>query len=388
MSGYEFESLPFSQFGEIRVTELTPLIELNGAMGPTLLRDVLTETNGGTVTAGAGDIKISSNATASGFAQIKSAEAGRYVPGFGAQIGLGIRIPTAPTGNQYSRWGGITPDSNDGLIFGSDAAGLYTARISGGVVSGKTYSADWNIDPLDGTGPSGVTIDLAAGNIFHIDFTYYGNGQILWGIVEIVDSQQKFIPCHSFKPSGSVSIESPNMQVFAESGNGGDTSNFDAYVGGRQYSILGKYIAAFRFSGQYRGSVATTTTAKPLVTFKGKTAFLDRAILLGALTLSVTTEPVIAEIRINGTLTGASYINPTNHTATETALEVDVSATAITGGIVIWSDFFEAGLGSKAVLDDAILNMRIPQGQPVSLCVRTLTGTGSVVSFMRMKEEW
>lgn len=378
-----------SQFGELKAVSRTPIIEINSAYGLSAIRDVQVTANSGTITATGGEIKLSTSATANGSALIESAEVGRYIPGYSAEIGVGIRIPTDPTGSMVARWGGQTVSESDAIYFGMDSGGLFVARRSGGTESSKTYQASWNIDPLDGTGASGVTLDAADGNVYQIEFTWYGYGQILFGILAVVGTQQTFVPCHSIRVTGSNSIQSPNLVVFAEADNGGTTTNFDVYLGGRQYSIVGKYTPKNRFTGQARAAANTSTTAIPLVTFRAKTAFRDRSYRIDGFVVKPATEDVIVELRLNGSLTGASYGTPTNHTATETGLEADVAASAISGGVVIYSDYFEAGAANKgAVSAISDLELDIPQAQPISLCVRTLSGTGTAIGFLRMKEEW
>lgn len=380
---------PLSQFGEVLTTARTPIIELNSSYGVSAVRDVQTVANNGTIAASSGEIRLRTSVTANGSAQLESAEVGRYIPGYGAQIGIGVRIPADPSGNQTASWGGHTVDENDGFYFGMDSGGVYVARKDGNVELGKTYQSSWNLDTLDGTGESGITLNVADGTIFQIEFTWYGYGQILYGVLGVVNGQQLFVPCHSVRVTGGTSIESPNLNLFAKADNGGDESSFDLFVGGRQYSILGKYVPSFRFTGDVRTAVATTTTAKPIVSFRTKSAFQDRAVRVDGFTIKPATEDVIVEIRLDGALTSPSWGTPTNHTAAETALEVDKAASAIVGGTVIYSEFFEAGVGNRGVTaGSAPLDIEVPQGQEISLCVRTLSGTGTCLGFFRMKEEW
>jgi len=56
-----------------------------------------------------------------------------------------------------------------------------------GVVVSKTQDvkipqSSWNLDRMDGTGPSGYNIDLARMQMFYIDFTWYGAGFVRWGL--------------------------------------------------------------------------------------------------------------------------------------------------------------------------------------------------------------
>jgi hypothetical protein len=46
----------------------------------------------------------------------------------------------------------------------------------------KISQADFNLDKLDGTGPSGYIVDLTKMQMFYIDYSWYGAGAIRWGL--------------------------------------------------------------------------------------------------------------------------------------------------------------------------------------------------------------
>lgn len=74
---------------------------------------------------------------------------------------------------------------------------------------------DWNIDKLDGTGPSGKTLVLSAANIFLIDYEWLGVGRVRFGTV--IDGQICY--CHQINNAGSVQgayIRTPNLPVRGE----------------------------------------------------------------------------------------------------------------------------------------------------------------------------
>lgn len=376
-----------SMFGEQLTVQRTPIIELSSAYGTSKRRDVITTANNGAVTSASGELKVSTSATANGSAVLRSARRGRYVPGHSGEAGVGMRLPVEPTGNQVATWGLMSPDEQEGLYFGRDATGLYVARVTGGVET-KIRQPDWNVDAADGEGPSFLDLDITSGYIYQIRFSWYGHGQIVWGVASRVGNDQTFIPLHQEVFAG-ISLATPNLPIHVKVDNGGDAKTLDAYVGGRSYNIVGQYVPKFRFTGQDRGSVATGTTATPLVTFKNKTGFEDRGVLIDGFVVNPVTEDCILEIRLDGTLTGASYGTPTNYSAGETAMEVDTSASAISGGEVIYSEFVAAGQRNQSEFTgERGIDMDIPQGQPITLCARTLSGTGTTVSFFRLKEEW
>ena len=384
------DSLPVesSQFGELLVTERTPIIELNSSYGTSALRDIEQVTGSGTVTSGQGEVKLSTGTTTGSIAELDSAEAGRYIPGYGAEMGMGVRVPVLPTGDQEFTWGGRGVNGDNGFSFGVDSTGLYIAITKGGTKT-KTYQSDWNIDKLNGTGVSGYNIDITQGLIYQINFTWYGYGEIRYGVIANINGYQKFVPCHKIVPSGSASIESPNLYLFQKADNGTTTDDLEMYVGGRQYSIVGRYVPKYRFVSDYRGGVSTSTTVIPLVSFRTKTGFGDRSIRIAGMEVKPSTEDVIVEARLGCSLTGASWGTPTNHTAAECAVESDTSATALTNGHVIWSQYFESGKANAFGASEASrIEFDLPQQTPITLCVRTLSGTGTVNANFRIQEEW
>jgi hypothetical protein len=83
------------------------------------------------------------------------------------------------------------------------------------VPSVSAIRENWNIDKLDGTGPSGKTLRLSAANIFLVDFEWLGVGRVRFGTV--IDGQVCY--CHEINNAGNVQgayIKSPNLPVRAE----------------------------------------------------------------------------------------------------------------------------------------------------------------------------
>lgn len=376
-----------SPFSELMTAQRINVFNLSAFYGLSNLRDIQETANGGTIALLEAELRLRTSTTANGRAALFTAERGVYNSGYAAQIGLGVRIPTKPTGNQIAKWGARA--DGEGIYFVQDETGLAVARLSNSVETLYRQS-DWNMDTLDGTGPSGVTFNPADGRVCQIIFTYYGDGQIVWEIAAEVDGVQRKIPFHAIKFKGELSLRNANLPIFAEVDNGGDATSLDLYVHGRQYSIIGDYNPKRRFTGQARGSVATGTTAVPLVTFRTKTGFDNRKVRISGYQVKPATEDVIIEARLNGTLTGATYATPTNHSASETALQADINATAITGGEVVWTDFIESGKNTNSadVSSQNGLELDIPANQPITLCARTLSGTGTIVSHFRMAEDW
>jgi len=62
----------------------------------------------------------------------------------------------------------------------------YRGNTATNVIVSKTVEtripqSAWNIDKLDGTGPSGYNLDLTKMQMFYIDYSWYGAGAVRWG---------------------------------------------------------------------------------------------------------------------------------------------------------------------------------------------------------------
>lgn len=143
-----------------------------------------------------------------------------YQPGKSQLINAtGILYP--PTTGIVRRIGYF--DEKNGLFFESNGTTVgVTVRgyMTGSAVDNTIAQADWNIDPLDGTGASGVTIDWSYTQIFVIDFEWLGVGTVRWGIV----NQGRTIYCHKLDHAnlmGSVYMSTPNLPIRYEISNDG-----------------------------------------------------------------------------------------------------------------------------------------------------------------------
>jgi hypothetical protein len=72
--------------------------------------------------------------------------------------------------------------SLDGIWFeriGSE----YNLCISKLGVTNRIPRSQWNVDTLDGNGPSGVTVDFSKSQIFNISFEWLGVGSVIFGLI-------------------------------------------------------------------------------------------------------------------------------------------------------------------------------------------------------------
>jgi len=223
------------------------------------------------------------------------------------------------------------------------------SKVTGSVVDTKVSQADWNIDKLDGTGPSLLTLNLDNPQILFIDIEWLGVGSVRMGFV--IDGQ--FIHCHTFhhanldsSPKGAymqtaclpVRLEIENTDSTVSNSSLKEICSTVISEGG--YTLSGK---------QYSVGVPITTpkdmptanTFVPIISIRLKSDRLDSIVIPKALSiLGIGNNTRIRYKIINGkdiTLTNASWVNA----APDSSVEYDISATAYSGG----TDVFQGYIG-------------------------------------------
>lgn len=221
---------------------------------------------------------------------------------------------------------------------------------SGVVVNNTVTQANWNIDKMDGTGPSGVTIDPTKDFILVIDLQFLSMGRVRIGF----DLGGLIYYAHQFVSANILTV--PYMQtatlpvmieLVAAAGLGSTaTCQFKCAAviseGGLDYG-LGRDFAA--------EGVVTATTARtqilslrPLTTFNGLT---NRGLfVLSSIELLAGTNPVLWELCVGVGFTVAPAYSSVN--ATYSFMEAGTGGTVpvLTNGIVIAKGYVGSGAGA------------------------------------------
>ncbi|HEY9815490.1 MAG TPA: hypothetical protein V6D20_06785, partial [Candidatus Obscuribacterales bacterium] len=254
----------------------------------------------------------------------------------------------------------------------------------------KIYRPDWD-DPMDGAGPSGLTLAASNVDIYRMPFRWYGAGPIKYEVAG-GGTNSDTVTVHVFEaPDGEPIFSDPNLPIRLEISNNGTGRDINAEVYGRQFSVLGKYEPNRRPTGAYRLSQSVGTTFVPLVSFRQKVDYASVSVKSGSFKTLTANADIILQVRIGGELTGATYtaLASQNVPATETALEFDIDATAITGGQAIYVDLGDGGQGVNTSGDGVNLSeVDLPVFQNITLCARAISGTATVTSVFSAREEW
>ena len=94
-------------------------------------------------------------------------------------------------------------NNDNGLYFqisGTTNSFVERSSVTGSTVETIVNQADWNVDKLDGKGPSGITLDPTKAQILWMDIEWLGLGTVRVGF--IIDG--KLIQCHAFNHANTI----------------------------------------------------------------------------------------------------------------------------------------------------------------------------------------
>lgn len=338
-------NLPLTAFGDLRIANLSPIFQYSYEYTVDNTRlNTNTVVNGGTVTQATGMAVITSSTTTASTALMISSRAAKYKAGFGSLLRFTALFTTGVAGTvQYIGLAdeiGSSEAFKNGYIIGFDGATFGFHRFQNDAKTSVNLSA-WD-DPLDGTGKSGMTVDLTKLNVWAINFQYLGAGKILIYIEDA--STGDYVLAHTLLYANLYTVPSvymPNFHAMAFVNNKATTSDvvlktssIAYFVEGVSYPILTNQIA--NNSGLKTKTTVTTEVAVFTIrnrsTYASKTNFIE--ILLGNYVGSIEASSAnnLGSMRLvrNATLGGTP--NYANINTNNSVVEIDTDGTTVTGG--------------------------------------------------------
>ena len=278
--------------------------------------------------------------------------------------------------------GGVTSGSPyNGVYLEQNGLTLSICLASGSLGTTQTITqSNWNTDKFDGTGSSGVTIDVTKGNIFWMDVEWLGVGDVRTGF--FIDGRP--IVAHVFR---NVNKNSTTYMTTAclplryeiENTAGQTGSSTLRQICSTVLSESGYEGFSRRFNITKNGSNATTLTTQdvqyPMVALRLNRNRLDSIIIPSNVSVVVepgtNNKPVTVQYRIllNPTLTGNTWTTHYNGN-----VDYNITATAVTGGTDIIGGYISSS-GSFSISDIRDFNFQIGRTQTGASDVFALTCT-------------
>ncbi len=238
-------------------------------------------------------------------------------------------------------------DSNNGVFLQQTASALSIVKRSyvGGFVSETTVDqSSWNLDTLDGNGPSGILLDVTKAQIFMADFEWLGVGRVRVGF--IINGMPIYV--HEFLFTNvidSVYMSTPNLPVRYEitntaAGTAGSLEEIcSTAISEGGYADLGVLRSINRASTAI--GFRNTDGLIPIISIRLKSAYIGTTIVPTDISIACANATTyLWQLILNPTIAGVDAASWTD--VTNSAIQYDVSRTianALSGGTVIKSGY-------------------------------------------------
>jgi hypothetical protein len=278
-----------------------------------------------------------------------------YQPGKSQLILCTGTLSATGGGTGIVRAMGLYDDKNG--IFIRDNQGTVEAVIrtytSGTAVDNAVSQANWNLDKMDGTGASGVTLDPTKSQIVAIDFEWLGVGRVRIGFV--VDGA--FIYVHEFlhaNRTAGVYMSTPNLPLRYEiSNNGTGVASSLEHICSSVMSEGGiENLGILRHQDTGLISSLSSNTAYAVMGGRLKSTHIGVSINVENISIiGSANDQAHWELRFGGTVAGTFTYNNLANSAVQTA--IGTNANTITGGTEIDGGYFSTTQGISFTVPNA-----------------------------------
>jgi hypothetical protein len=212
----------------------------------------------------------------------------------------------------------------------------------------------WNGDKLNGTGPSGFTLDITKAQILWADIEWLGVGTVRTGFV--IDG--KFIICHSFHHANRIAstyITTASLPLRYEITNKEATNVSktlkqvcSTVISEGGYELRGLQQAVSIPINAAR-TFAVVNTYYPIISIKLRTDRLDAIIILTALSIlgDGDKKNYNWQVRASGTTTGGTWLSA----GSDSAVQYNITGDSFAGGRILASGYVSSNNASSPNVD-------------------------------------
>ena len=390
-------SVNIDAFGRLRVSNPFTLFDSSHRFTDNGLWSTSTVTSG-TAVFNADQGLVDLNVTAASGSEVvrETTKVFSYQPGKSLLVLNTFVMSAAKTGlrqrvGYYGAANGYYLEQNDSTV-----SFVERSSVSGALVNTPVAQASWNVDPLNGTGPSGITLDLTKAQILFMDLEWLGVGTVRIGFV--IDGN--FYVCHKFQHANIISstyITTASLPLRYEITNTGATSGASTL---KQIcsTVLSEGGYELRGSQQAVGTPITSPrtlttggTFYPIVSIRLKSTRLDAVVIATAISvIGNTAANYNWQVVSSGTTTGGSWVSA----GTNSSVEYNLTGSSFTGGRILASGFFTATASTSVSVDilrAALFNNQLERdgltGTPYEFTVILAAGTNNETAFVSMDWE-
>jgi hypothetical protein len=389
VSQHGYSSFRTDMFGRIKISEGYSLFDSSHRYSQNGDFSDITET-GATVTHLINESTAALNVTTTSGSKVyrETKKVFPYQPGKSLQV-LQTFVFAPPKTNLRQRAGYFS--RQNGFYLEQDGTNVYFVKrsyVTGSVVETRIPQSEWNVDTLDGNGPSDIVLDLTKAQILFSEYEWLGVGSVRLGFA--IDGY--FIIAHQFNHANlisSVYITTASLPVRYEIENTGTTASASTL---KQVCISvisnGGYFKSTNTRSVIRPDTTIATTLYPLIAVRMASGKTDSVIVPSLFALFPTTadDYEYSVTRNPTSITGGSW-----ETHASGNVEYNISATAMVGGERLLEGFFSSTNQSSVTEKSDTVNLALQLGRtnadtPVSdilvLSAKVVAGTGGVKSSL------
>ena len=217
--------------------------------------------------------------------------------------------------------------------------------VTGAVVNTRVAQEDWNVDKLDGTGPSLLTLDLSKAQILWTDVEWLGVGSVRQGFV--IDGQ--FITCHVWNHANQPGANSTYMTTACLPVRA-EIENYNSMANTSTLKIICTTVISeggfeprgrAKTCGHEPDTATTMTTAGtyyPIAAIRLKSNRADGVVLPKNVTLLGLTgngSRLRYKIITGATVSGGTWVDA----GSDSSVQYNISGTGLSGGNELYSGY-------------------------------------------------
>jgi len=385
-------SNPKTAYDELPVANYSPVAQISFPYNINTDIVSVTETAGGTVIQDFNMAVLNTSATTASSATVTSIAQIPFRAGQGHIGRLSCLFDGVPTSTGYMGIG--LGDADNGYGFLLDSAAFNIAYRTNGVPQPNIPQTTWNVDKMDGTGPSGMTLDITKGNAYQIS---YGDG---FGCVNFsIESASTgdYVLVHILLIANlniTPSAYNPTLPLRAEVSNGGGTADLTLSVASMSGFIEGENVieSTHGVINSLGGSVVSINTPSPvgnddfeeetqIITYYNKEDVFGGTgnnkvyvKILGLNLINDTNKTAIIRIRENAVGIGLGV--PTDVDSNASVMAYNIGQPMLAGGIVsgkiILELFAEKDGKSGAFVNVSDLNLIMTPGKSYTVSIHKI----------------
>jgi len=284
----------------------------------------------------------------------------------------------------------VAPGAKSGAysLTATSAVGTF-AQVKAGASPSYNFIAQssWNNDPMDGTGPSAMTLVPTYGNVYAIDHQFLGFGAVCFYVEEPTTGRLVLVHRLRYANANSIpNVANASMPLGMLAQSFGSTTNLavkcgavSGFLQGPEVMLGSRRSVSKATSGLGASYAPLLSIRNPLV-YASKVSFAEVRLQLLSLAADGN-KPVDFALVLNPTLTGPVWRDVDT---TKSVLQTDTTASAYTAGI----ENFATSLGKtgSSVLDLSTLGLYLRPGDVVTIVARSAAASDTNVSLVVIED--